>query len=63
MSEESIVVFTGESIDTILGQGGTSAWHLARNRARRCPFAVCARNANSRADCVKVQRSWGSHSV
>ncbi len=25
--------------------GGTSSWHLVRNRARRCDFVICARNA------------------
>ncbi len=47
-SDKALVVFTYKSIDTILGEGGTSSWHVKRDRARTCEFVVCTRNANSK---------------
>ena len=47
MSHETAVVFTAKSPERILREGGTSAWRLDRNHARRCAFAVCTRNANA----------------
>ncbi len=47
MSKEATVVFTAKSIERILAEGGTSSWRLDRNHARKCPFAVCTRNANA----------------
>jgi len=47
MSEEIAVVFTAKSIERILREGGTSAWRLDRNHARRCEFVVCTRNAHA----------------
>ena len=44
MSDRSAVFFTAKSIETLLREGGTSAWHLDRNHARQCIFAVCTRN-------------------
>jgi hypothetical protein len=44
MSDRSAVFFTAKSIETLLNEGGTSAWHLDRNHARQCVFAVCTRN-------------------
>jgi hypothetical protein len=44
MSDKAAVFFTAKSIETLLGEGGTSAWHLDRNNARQCIFAVCTRN-------------------
>jgi len=44
MSDRSAVFFTAKSIETLLSEGGTSAWHLDRNHARQCIFAVCTRN-------------------
>ena len=43
----AIVVFTAKRVERILKEGGTSAWRLDRNNARRCTFAVCTRNANA----------------
>jgi hypothetical protein len=45
MSQEIVVVFTAKSTKRILEEGGTSAWRLDRNHARRCEFVVCTRNA------------------
>ena len=42
---QTVVVFTGRLIDTILREGGTSSWRLDPNRARQCAFAVCTRNS------------------
>jgi hypothetical protein len=47
MSDKAAVVFTAKSVDRILHEGGTSAWRLDRNHARKCVFAVCTRNANA----------------
>lgn len=44
MSDECIVVFTGESHRRILHQGGSRAWALAPNRARKCRYLVCVQN-------------------
>lgn len=48
MANEVAVVFTAKSIERILREGGTSAWRLDRNHARRCTYAVCTRNAHSK---------------
>ena len=48
MSNKTVVVFTFESIDRILHDGGTSEWRLDRNRARQCAFAVCVRHSNAK---------------
>jgi hypothetical protein len=47
MSQEVTVVFTAKSVERILAEGGSSAWRLDRNRARRCEFVVCTRNARA----------------
>ena len=44
MSHKAAVFFTAKSIETLLSEGGTSAWRLDRNHARQCMFAVCTRN-------------------
>ena len=41
---QTVVVFTGKSIERLLREGGTSSWRLDRNHARQCAFAVCTRN-------------------
>ena len=47
MSEQIAVVFTAKSIERITEEGGTAAWRLNRNHARRCSFVVCTRNAHA----------------
>jgi len=47
MEQNIVVVFTAKSIERILKEGGTSAWRLDRNHARRCAYVVCTRNAHS----------------
>ena len=47
MAEDTIVVFTGESIEEICDQGGTSRWRLNSKRAVGLPYVVCVRNAKS----------------
>jgi hypothetical protein len=46
MTEQTVVVFTGKTVEQILAEGGTSAWRLDRNHARARKFVVCARNAH-----------------
>lgn len=48
MSQEIVVVFTAKSIERILTEGGSAAWRLDRNHARRCEYIVCTRNLHSR---------------
>ena len=43
---EAIVVFTGESPERILAQGGTQAWALDSHRAGKCRYVVCTQNQN-----------------
>lgn len=45
--EEVVVVLTAKSVETLLKEGGTSAWRLDRNHARRCKYAICTRNAHA----------------
>lgn len=47
MSQEIPVVFTAKSVETLLAEGGTSAWRLDRNHARQCAYVVCTRNAKA----------------
>jgi hypothetical protein len=44
MSDRCVVVFTGESVESIVRRRGTAAWHLDRRHARECDFVVCTRN-------------------
>lgn len=45
MPEEVVVVFTYRSTETIIRDGGAYWWKLNRDRARKCVYAVCTRNA------------------
>jgi hypothetical protein len=42
-----LVVFTAKSVETLLGDGGTSSWRLDRKHARECTYVVCTRNAHA----------------
>ncbi|MDB6009735.1 MAG: hypothetical protein JWL65_1985 [Gammaproteobacteria bacterium] len=44
---ESLVVFTGKSVESILRDGGTNWWRVDRNRARNCEFVLCTRNTKT----------------
>lgn len=44
MSEPAVVVFTAKTAETILAEGGTSAWRLHPDHAEARTFAVCTRN-------------------
>lgn len=50
MSHSAILVFTARSPKKILEHGGSQAWALNRERARKCEFLVCSQN---------TQPSWG----
>lgn len=56
MVEAVAVVFTGESVEKVISEGGTSAWRLDPSRARNCRFVVCARNISSR--WPEVNSGW-----
>jgi len=45
MSNKVLVVFTAQSVETILAKGGSLSWRLDRNNARKCDFVICTRNA------------------
>jgi hypothetical protein len=44
MLHPAIAVFTGQSIDQILQDGGSSPWLLNRHHAKRQIYIVCVRN-------------------
>lgn len=44
MSTPAVVVFTAKTVETILAEGGTSAWRLHPDHARTRTYAVCTRN-------------------
>lgn len=47
MREESMVILTAKSAETILETGGTQSWLLSRARAKQCRYAVLCQNAHS----------------
>ena len=47
MVVDTIVVFTGESIEEILEQGGSSRWRLNLKWASEHKYVVCVRNAKA----------------
>jgi hypothetical protein len=44
MAHTAVVTFTTENVQTILSQGGSQAWHLDADRARRSEYLVCVQN-------------------
>lgn len=44
MSTPAIVVFTAKTVETILAEGGTSAWRLQPDHAKARTYAVLTRN-------------------
>jgi hypothetical protein len=47
VSSDATVVFTGEGVDSILRDGGTSSWRLSREQAAQRPYVLCTRNAKA----------------
>lgn len=43
----AIVVFTAESTDEIVRNGGSQSWAVSKERAQRQEFLVCVRNAHN----------------
>jgi len=43
----AIIVFTAESKDEIISNGGSQSWAVSRKRAQQQEFLVCVRNANN----------------
>ena len=46
-NEDTVAVFTGKSLDSILGEGGSQSWKLDAGRARKCQYVVCTQNAHN----------------
>ena len=44
MADRALVVFTRDSIRTMLAERGSRAWVLNAGNARRCTYMVCTRN-------------------
>jgi len=42
--QSAIVVFTSETVETVLNQGGTGGWVLSPKTAGSCKYVVCCRN-------------------
>ncbi|MDQ2885871.1 MAG: hypothetical protein M3Y39_07270 [Chloroflexota bacterium] len=49
MSNKCIAVLTVESTRRVLRQGGSRAWKLDANRARKCGYLICVQNQNNSA--------------
>ncbi len=41
---DTILIFTSESLGSLLGEGGSQAWRLNAPRAGRCTWLLCVRN-------------------
>jgi hypothetical protein len=44
MADRTMVVFTHESLPTMLKEGGSQAWKVKPASVRRCKYIVCTRN-------------------
>jgi hypothetical protein len=47
MQNDTLMVFTRISTDTMLREGGSRAWKLDPNRARQLTYIVCTRNSRN----------------
>ena len=47
MTSDTLVLLIGESVSTIVEEGGTSAWHISPANAAKCEYVVCTRNARA----------------
>lgn len=47
MPDEAVAVFTARSTQRILREGGSQAWALDPNRARKCRYLVCVQNQHN----------------
>jgi hypothetical protein len=47
MPDEAVAVFTARSPHRILREGGSQAWALDPNRARKCRYLICVQNQNN----------------
>ena len=56
MADRALVVFTGDSIRTMLAERGSRAWALNAGNAQRCTYMVCTRNRRC-ADAVPGERA------
>lgn len=53
MSHSAVLVFTERSHKQILEEGGSQAWVLNQERARRCEYLVCTQNTHKWGDEAK----------
>lgn len=44
--DPAIVVFTADSLDSILGKGGSGDWVVSAKKADSCKYVVCCRKLN-----------------
>lgn len=47
MADDTLVILTAKSADTLFKSGGTQSWVLDRAHAKRCTYAVICQNAHS----------------
>lgn len=46
-TEDTVCVLTANGLETLLEEGGSQAWVLDANRARKCQYVVCVQNRGS----------------
>jgi hypothetical protein len=47
MQNDTLMVFTNESRESLVSDGGTKSWHLNPSNVRQCSYVVCARNTKA----------------
>ncbi len=47
MTHSAVLTFTARSPQRIIGEGGSQAWRLDADRAKKCEFLVCAQNRHN----------------
>jgi hypothetical protein len=57
MSDNAVVVFTVEGLDTIRHQGGTQYWILNRTRARESEFVILVQN-RIKSEVEHKRKEW-----
>src|SRR5580704_14484185 len=59
MSDNAVVVFTVEGLDTIRRQGGTQYWKLNKNRVEESEFVILVQNrAKSEIERKRRSKKW-----
>lgn len=60
MSDLTIVVFTARGFAQILSEGGSQAWALDAQRARKCAYLVCTQNRHHNYDWARSEAPHGA---